>query len=533
LNCFEALRKIKASEDISEFCLIEYVEYEPEAAAAHMSSSGVGVGIVGGGAGSSMNNTILSGHSSYLTSSANMSSNASGRHNSHLNHQREQQHNNSSSGGSGNVGLLVKTRILAPNENLFVLTHVWNQMRTERRDGFKAARVMLSRKHQPVSAKSNGNFKKLQQNLLKHRMSLQPIMPAALFGGSGSVNEQKSALSSSVVSQSQYPHQSHHSQNSQHHHSASAAAKSFAQKRTKSSLNRLVRQKSFEESCEQGNPIGANGNNRRAVNSSSAYSQSNYMNTSELSGSGPAYNKPTSAVASLITDPNENELYNYITSNNNNEENLSTTSNGGTSRRIKGLTMNVNGCDTNTKRDDKTANTTVLREKHQPTDENESAAIALKSKLPLSSETHMHKGDEATTASTSQNLTTNEYDQDEYYDDENDEEHNDEYHHHHHHHHHQQQQQQQQQEEDHDNDEDEENVAADYQSIGDELNTLNRTTASSDKEQTLVINLNSPITSQTTTISTKVMKSDNAAASQKPTKPARQSTLQRILRLKI
>lgn len=43
--------------------------------------------------------------------------------------------------------VIVKTRVLGPNENLFLLTHVWNQMRNEKKDGFKYAKVILTKKN--------------------------------------------------------------------------------------------------------------------------------------------------------------------------------------------------------------------------------------------------------------------------------------------------------------------------------------------------------------------------------------------------
>ncbi|RNA40625.1 hypothetical protein BpHYR1_031820 [Brachionus plicatilis] len=39
----------------------------------------------------------------------------------------------------------VKTRILAQNENLFLLQHVWNQMKNDNKDGFKFAKLILTR----------------------------------------------------------------------------------------------------------------------------------------------------------------------------------------------------------------------------------------------------------------------------------------------------------------------------------------------------------------------------------------------------
>ena len=119
--------------------------------------------------------------------------------------------------------VIVKTRILAPSENLFVLTHVWNQMKQDRKDGFKYSKIILTKKN---STKLSTSPKK-QSTLLKHRFSLQPKTSSSI------------AISSNM--------------NKFDHTTGKQSHKSFAvhQKRARSSLNRLVRQKSFDESFEQ------------------------------------------------------------------------------------------------------------------------------------------------------------------------------------------------------------------------------------------------------------------------------------------
>lgn len=71
-----------------------------------------------------------------------------------------------------NKKIIVKSRILRPNENLFVLTHVWNQMKLDRKDGFRSAKLILTKK-QPPTLPAHMNARK-PTSLLKHRFSLQP-----------------------------------------------------------------------------------------------------------------------------------------------------------------------------------------------------------------------------------------------------------------------------------------------------------------------------------------------------------------------
>ncbi len=87
----QSLRKIKASEDSNEYCLVEHIEQEQSMSA---------------------NNPEIT----------NVASNS----NSVVNKNKT----------------IIKTRILRPNENLFVLTHVWNQMKQEKKDGFKNVKVI-------------------------------------------------------------------------------------------------------------------------------------------------------------------------------------------------------------------------------------------------------------------------------------------------------------------------------------------------------------------------------------------------------
>lgn len=70
--------------------------------------------------------------------------------------------------------MTVKSRILGATENLFLLTHVWNQMKTEGRDGFKFAKVILTKRRALPKLHQLSLKKRKQAILAQHRMSLQP-----------------------------------------------------------------------------------------------------------------------------------------------------------------------------------------------------------------------------------------------------------------------------------------------------------------------------------------------------------------------
>lgn len=87
----QTLNKLKSVEDSSDYCLIEYIEYEN-------------------------------------SSKKEMTENVK---NAFFIHDDKK---------------LIKTRILGQNENLFLLQYVWNQMKNDNKDGFKFAKAILTRK---------------------------------------------------------------------------------------------------------------------------------------------------------------------------------------------------------------------------------------------------------------------------------------------------------------------------------------------------------------------------------------------------
>lgn len=87
----QTLDKLKSSEDPNHFCLIELIEYEI-----------------------SLKNELIDDKKN----------------------NRYEQNKKS-----------IKTRLLGQNENLFLLQNVWNQMKNEEKNGFKFAKIILTRKN--------------------------------------------------------------------------------------------------------------------------------------------------------------------------------------------------------------------------------------------------------------------------------------------------------------------------------------------------------------------------------------------------
>ena len=204
------LQKIKVNGDLSEYCLVEHLEFEQ----------------------------ILA---KQVSISAAASNSSSSQPRQQQQQQQQQQTSNSitnlaNEGSNQNKKLIVKTRILGAKENLFILSHVWKKMKEDRKDGFKYAKIILTKRKAITTALmpthfengASGSALQKQASLAKHRMSLQP-----------SNNLSATKLASDLIIPASRPLAQR-----------AAAAMAVTQKRAKSSLHRLVRQKSFEESLE-------------------------------------------------------------------------------------------------------------------------------------------------------------------------------------------------------------------------------------------------------------------------------------------
>jgi hypothetical protein len=202
-----ALDKIKANENPSEYCLVEHIEQEK---------------------------TILKQDS--INS---------------ISQKRSTQYPASSM--QKKLSVVKTTRILEPNENLFLLTHVWNQLKSEGKDGFKNVKIILTKTStKPDSMLSASRLKR--SSLLKHRFSLQP-KPSTGFTLIETLKQTSNNLLSRQPSDliTKLPSPLLNEPTPTVISSASIKNKSFTinrYKRNKSSLNRLVRQKSFDESNE-------------------------------------------------------------------------------------------------------------------------------------------------------------------------------------------------------------------------------------------------------------------------------------------
>ncbi|CAF0890793.1 unnamed protein product [Brachionus calyciflorus] len=109
----QTLLKLKSVEDPNDYCLIEYIEYENVSNAAEESTS------------------------------SNLSTFTRRNKKKTIN----------------------KTRVLAANENLFLLQHVWNQMKIDKKDEFKYAKLILTRRNLlPHLKVPNSNIRKTSRS---------------------------------------------------------------------------------------------------------------------------------------------------------------------------------------------------------------------------------------------------------------------------------------------------------------------------------------------------------------------------------
>lgn len=319
----QALRKIKASEDYSEYCLVEHIELEQmlpspsketpadlingTTAAVNSttttsttttgSSSNMAAQLATTSTTTTTSGVVTSSPATTtttslgnITGSSNMLSMIGGVSSSGV----------SSSGTSqqpshhGKKKLTVKSRILGASENLFVLTHVWNQMKLEGRDGFKFAKVILTKRRALPKLHQLSLKKRKQAILAQHRMSLQPkptttttttttssarktttttttttsstnvITNNKNGGGTGSgVSSRKSSVIASEIAAiptavAVAPVAVTAAAVVAHHYLSNGNGGTRVRpppRRERSSLNRLVRQKSFEDSSECLNQI--------------------------------------------------------------------------------------------------------------------------------------------------------------------------------------------------------------------------------------------------------------------------------------
>lgn len=188
-----ALDKIKANEDPSEYCLVEHIEQEKT--------------ILKQDSINSINNNNTINRTSYPC------------------------------GMQKKLSVVRTTRILEPNENLFLLTHVWNQLRNEGKDGFKNVRIILTK----MSLKPEAFYKPKRASLLKHRFSLQP-KPSTGFTLIETLKQtnNRNSIKPDLIGKLPSPLLN----------DPVLATKTLSRNRNKSSMNRLVRQKSFDESNE-------------------------------------------------------------------------------------------------------------------------------------------------------------------------------------------------------------------------------------------------------------------------------------------
>jgi hypothetical protein len=213
---FQVLQKIKASGEASEYCLVEHLEFE-QFLTKQISS-------VNNNNNNNSSPTPLTQLNPTSSSISNLSVATA----------------TPSIASVNNKKLVVKTRVLGPTENLFILTHVWNKMREDKKDGFKYAKIKLTKRKAITGLHETAGLK--SSSLAKHRMSLQPITSSSATASSAT-SRLSSHLNSPLMT----------STTTSGRPLAQRGYIALTQKRGKSSnLHRLVRQKSFEETLEGG-----------------------------------------------------------------------------------------------------------------------------------------------------------------------------------------------------------------------------------------------------------------------------------------
>lgn len=272
----KALRKIKATEDYNEFCLVEHIELEQMLPSpskevvdlvAGMSPSSSAVGTLNPITASTVTATASSPATTTCTSLGNITGSSNMLSSVNV---------SSATSGSSSHGkkkVTVKTRILGASENLFILTHVWNQMKIDGRDGFKFAKVILTKRRALPRLHQLSLKKRKQAILAQHRMSLQPKPTTTTTTTTSSTNGTKTTTttttttsSTNVITNKTPASNGSGSRKSSVITSENTSSASGGHlytsngncgarmrpppKRERSSLNRLVRQKSFQDSSE-------------------------------------------------------------------------------------------------------------------------------------------------------------------------------------------------------------------------------------------------------------------------------------------
>jgi hypothetical protein len=172
----KVLKKIKANEDPSEYCLLEHIEieqnnYSPSTTLTTTETT--------------KTTTTTSNDGTTTTTTETTRKNSKGQQTT-SGHQMKRKN-------------ITKTRVLGLNENMFVLTHVWNKMKAEKVDSKMIAKVILTKKAalninnnklnnktkaESLSPKTNAPRNSIGSNLplvkpkkFTHRMSVQSFKP--------------------------------------------------------------------------------------------------------------------------------------------------------------------------------------------------------------------------------------------------------------------------------------------------------------------------------------------------------------------
>ena len=238
------MKKIKSLDDHNEYCLVEQIESEILPLSTLSSAHNDNLNNT-----STLNSTStcnnITNNKHVTTQSTYTTGTLSTTLSSYI------KTNSSASGGTSKLNQpksITKTRVLNASDNLHSLTNTWNKLKLEKKDGFKQAKVILVKKKalQAASAtnslNSNKTHSKISASFAKvaaKSSNLHNIVSASLASAN------LSYFASAVLTSTH-----NNAGGTTTKSSSSSAAALSAMYITKSSSNRLVRQKSFDESFE-------------------------------------------------------------------------------------------------------------------------------------------------------------------------------------------------------------------------------------------------------------------------------------------
>jgi hypothetical protein len=238
----ETLKKLqKSPEELSEYCLVEQTEYElliNENLNTTSTSNNTNLVNNKNAQSTHTTGTLSTTHSSYIkTNSSSLSGSTSA----------------TAAAANTKPKSITKTRVLNSTDNLFMLTKTWNKLKLAKKDGFKQAKVILVKKRalqasQYVAAASTGGLSLNSSRATHSSAQYHSKISASFAKVAAKSSNLHNILSASLASAANLSYFT--SSAGPLSSKASEVTCTNSNSRTKSSANRLVRQKSFDESYD-------------------------------------------------------------------------------------------------------------------------------------------------------------------------------------------------------------------------------------------------------------------------------------------